>query len=402
MIIGGGVASAKAAVAIRAVDKEGSIALLCGEKWNPTDRPPLSKDFLTNPNMKPDDPESKAPEWYPNNNVTLVTGDRILSIDPVAQTVTSEKGQEYQFQKLLLATGASAIKPSKSFDSGAKVFTLRTVDDAIAIREAIQTSKSGICVGSGFVGLEVAASAVQNGCAMTILSQDATPWSHVASPATGKWVQEQCEQKGIRFEMGSSVVEVGWTGSRAYAVNSHNNRFEADFLVYGVGAKPNLELAALAGLEFADGAIRVNDTLQSSNPNIFAAGDCAAILEPVTGESWRTQHYVDASAQGTLAGTNMAGNMEKYQGIAYFFSDVFDIHMAVRGYPKNSKPVKRLGNQSSGTFVELSARENGELASALVICSDYNDLDPISDKIEPLIRQKVQASSISEPEIGLK
>lgn len=352
--------------------------------------------------MKEDDVESVPPEWYPDNHVEVIRGERAVAIDRQAKTVTTNTGRTIPYDRLLLATGAEARKPAGDFGTEDPILTLRAIDDAVKIRSQFGSAKTGIAVGAGFVGLETAASGTQRGVKMTVVADAAYPWSTVVGPEVGAWMRRTMEAQGVQFVLGSKVSATAFHDGKVSVTTDSGQKLEADFAIFGIGSIPNLELATAAGLEMEAGGVKVDRQLRTSDPDIYAAGDIAAIIEPVTGIYWRTEHYMDAVAQGELAGANLVGGKGEYDHIAYFFSDIFDIHSAVRGCLKNSKPAGVLGDMESGTFVELHQRDDGVLAAGIIVCADYNDQDPISDRLEPLIRAKVQASSVTAAQLGLK
>ena len=385
LIIGGGVASAKAAVSIRARDADGHVILASREDRYPYDRPPLSKNFLTNDSMTAEDPESKDPSWYVANNVEIRRGATATHVDPSAHRVDFADGQSVSYDKLLLSTGASPIRPRIEGAELDNVFCLRTVDDAENIRAAIKRGGSAVMIGGGYIGLEVAASAASRGVECTIIDKHMRPWSTFASHGAGDFVRRRFEAQGVTFLFDAEVARIiGGCAAQAVATGS-GKECAADFVVIGVGVKLNTELARDSGIELDHvGAIVVDQYLRTSEADIYAAGDVAAFPDKFTGKRGHLEHYMNGSWQGEAAGSNMAGQPTPYDRVGYFYSDMFDIHMALRGAPGGTF-ARTFGAMESGNFVDVYAGTGGRVQMGLAVSQDESKLDPISDKLEALI-----------------
>ncbi len=401
LLIGGGVASASAAQWIRERDADGDILIVCGENHPPYDRPPLSKQFLTKDDYKTDDPYSKLDSFYPDNKIQLVTGVRATGIDRSARSVLLANGDTVRYEKLLLATGS---KPRELHVPGSDlrgVFTLRRIEDSEAIRSWLKDAHKVAIIGAGFIGMEVASSALARGCEVTIFERGDYPWHLFASPSTGHFIRQAYESKGVKFALGEEVTEFEGMGELQSVKTGGGLSVAAGLAVVGIGVIPNTELAVNSGLEMGDwNGVKVNEYLQSSDPNIWAAGDIAYFNDLVTGKQWHLEHHLNARYQGRAAGAIMAGEVKPYDQVPYFYSDFLDLHMILRGEPGHWE-TKVLGDLDGGEYVEVYYDDNNRLRMGLTISHEEPKLDPISDKLNDLIRAKAKVDDLSAGTFGL-
>ncbi|MCO5296964.1 MAG: NAD(P)/FAD-dependent oxidoreductase [Fimbriimonadaceae bacterium] len=400
LLIGGGVASVSAAQTIRDHDKEGSILLVCGENHPPYDRPPVSKSALAKDTFADDDAYSKFDNFYPDNHIDLLVGVRATRLDPAARTATLENGDTVTYEKALLATGA---KPHGSDLPGAElpgVFYLRTLDDARNLREVFPRHPDVVVVGAGYLGIEVAAACIGRGLKTTIVSAGGHPWHLFASETTGSFIKTRFEREGARFVLGHHVIGVAGT-SRAEAVVTDAGTTSAQCVVICTGAELNTELASAAGLKVAtDGGIVVDSKLQTSDPHVWAAGDVAHFDDVVLGKQWHAEHHLHARWQGRAAGANMAGADTPYDQVPYFFSDFLDLHMILRGDSELVGESTFYGSVKDGEFVELYFEGDGTIRKGIAISHDEPKLDPISETLERLIRERKDVREVRAKEFG--
>lgn len=391
LLIGGGRTSANAARAIRGADAAGSIMIVAGEDRKPYDRPPLSKNFLEGRPPNPDDVESKADDFFDKHRVELSRGVPVESIDAELKLVTLENGQRFEYGKLLIATGASPVHLTIPGNDMDHVRYLRSVDDAMAIRDAAKGAKRAVMIGAGFIGTEVAATLTGLGIHCTILAREDYPWEKFLSEETGLWLKRYFESKGVEFRAKSQVAEIVESGVKL----STGEIVEADLVVVGIGVRLNLGLAKDAGLKL-DGhnGIETDATFQTSDPSIWAAGDVAAYEDVNFGKRWHLEHYMNADWQGTQVGKNMAGSPEPFKQVPYFFSDLFDLHFVLRGDPFEGESAMVIGDRESGEFTELYAYPDGRLAMGLVFTRDDKLQDVIGDKIEAYLLEKRQVKDL--------
>ncbi|HZP83151.1 MAG TPA: FAD/NAD(P)-binding oxidoreductase [Chthonomonadaceae bacterium] len=393
VLVGGGLACVWAAQSIREQDKEGKVVIIGEEPHPPYDRPPLSKNFLTNDDMAIDDPYSKFDDFYPKNQIELHTATKVTQIDRHAQTVTLADGTTFGYGKLLLATGARARPLNVPGAERTGVFLLRHIEDAVKIREALRQSRRAVIIGAGYIGMEVAASARTRGLDVTIVEPESYPWSRFASEKLGRFMQRYYEQQGVQFVFGDSAAAFegqGENGPVQTVRTKNGQQLPADLVVIGIGVDLNTELAQEAGLEVdAKNGVRVNEFLQTSDPHIWAAGDIAYFKDIALGKEWHAEHFLNAKWQGQAVGKIMAGENAPYDQVPYFFSDEFDIHMALRGDPQGGRNTVIVGDMDGAEFTELYYDDTGRLTMGIAISHEESKLDPISDTLERLIRAKV-------------
>lgn len=396
LIIGGGVSSVTAAMAIRDRDSEGSIAIVREEDCVPYDRPPLSKGFLKNPEVTLDDISSKFDSFYPDNKIDLVLGNPVSAVDPRAKRVLLKDGSEIGYEKLLLATGASAVTPPVRGVDNDGVFVLRTMADSAAIRDRWPSVKKVVVVGTGYLGIEVASAVMAIGKEVVLMSRDQYPWGSFASRALGEYMAGYLAGKGVKCEFGQDLVSI----DADLTVHGTTRDEKGDLVILACGVTPNADLAINAGLEAnKTRGIVVNGLLQSSDPSIYACGDVAYLFDRGLGEAWRAEHHLHAKWTGTAAGANMAGADEVYDKIPYFWTDFFDQHMILRGYPGGSTDSRMIGDPSTGVVVDLYPFEDGRLRMAIALNPDEPKLDTLSDKLEEMIRAGRKVDSIEDSEL---
>ncbi|MGV3615512.1 MAG: NAD(P)/FAD-dependent oxidoreductase [Fimbriimonas sp.] len=400
LLIGGGVASAHAAVGIRDLDKEGSILIVTDEPRLPYDRPPLSKSLLEG-KTTPEDAESKDPSFYEQNGVEVRSGIRAVKIDRENRTVELSIGDKVGYEQLLLATGAEAKRPDLPGIDLPGVILLRKVDQSVEIRDAIGKAKTAVMVGAGYVGTEVGDRCLKGGVGVTIVEPAEYPWSKFASPVTGGHLRRYFEGRGATLRLGDEVAAIDGDGKVERVRTKGGAILPADLVVVGVGVELNLDLAKEAGLEIDEKhGVVVDETLRTADPNIWVAGDIAAFPDSTIGKRWHAEHYLNGKWQGRQVGRNMAGANEPYRKVPYFFSDMVETHMVLRGDPQGGKSAKVIGDALTGEYVELYAREDGSLAMGLAFSADEKRLDPIADALEGLVLERRAVAEISAEDVA--
>lgn len=322
VIVGGGLAGASAIKGIREHDKDGSILLLGAERHMPYDRPPLSKKLWLGKKQVEDifiDP----PGFYGENGAEVRSGTKVAALDVKSRAVKVEGGEAYGYERLLLATGGIPKKLKIPGGSLKEVCYYRSLDDYNHLRDRAREGSSAIVVGGGFIGSELAAALCHNKVQVTVLFPSEYICSRVLTVALGHAVQDEFIKKGIRVFPKTTPSSFEYKGGRFIVKTLDHRVFESDMLVVGVGVAPSVELAESAGIIIGDG-IDVDKYLRTSEPDVYAAGDCAYFPYRELGKKMRVEHWDNALAQGRLAGENMAGAAKAYEHMPYFFSDLFD------------------------------------------------------------------------------
>lgn len=325
VIVGAGAAGVAAAEMLRRCGYTDSIKLFDQLHTPPVDRPNLSKDYLAGTaeeawvNLRPDD-------FYTSRNIELIRGQRIARMDTNARNVVTEDGAIVQFGALLLATGSSPVKLPVPGAGLPTVHYLRTLDDSKAIIAAAQHGKCAVVIGASFIGLEVAAALRARDVAVTVVAPESLPLERVLGAELGRMVKALHESHGVVFRLGANVQSIT---SNAVQL-ADGTSLPADFIVVGVGVRPDVALAQEAGLDVDNGVV-VNATLQTSAPNVFAAGDIASWPDPRVGRI-RVEHWVVAEQQGQAAARNILGGNEAFALTPFFWSRHYDLQINYVGH----------------------------------------------------------------------
>ena len=316
LIVGGGMAADAAARGIRELDPSRDIGVLSEEPDAPYSRPPLSKGL-----WKGDALESV---WRKTADlgVTLHLGKRVMRLDPATRQVTDHRGATYGYRKLLLATGA---RPKHLVAGGEDVVYYRTLADYRRVRELADKRKRFAVLGGGFIGSELAAALASAGCKVTMLFPEPGIGARTFPLDLARHLNEFYEGKGITLLPGQSVIGLVKKG-RSFAVRTLSGAdVAADLVVAGIGVQPNVEVAEAAGLA-TDNGIVADDRLRTGHPDIYAAGDVAAVHSAVLGRRVRVEHEDSALTMGRFAGRAMAGADDgPYTHLPFFYSDLFDV-----------------------------------------------------------------------------
>lgn len=325
-IIGGGQAGAMAAAALRQQGFSGPLHLFSDEAHLAYERPPLSKAMLLddNPQLQPVLPSS----WWQEHNVQLHLGVTLHEIDRASRTLTLADGQTYRWTQLLLATGAAA-RPLPLLDAlGERCFTLRHAGDAERLRAALQPGKSIVIVGAGTIGLELAASATQRGCRVTVVELASTVMGRNAPAPVRDYLLARHQQAGVRMLL-NSAIEHAEAGEFLTLTLQNGETLQADAVVYGIGIVANDALAREAGLETANGII-VDAACTTADPAIFAAGDVALTRQP-DGSLKRIESWENANSQAQVAAAAMLGLPLPTATPGWFWTDQYSDNLQFVG-----------------------------------------------------------------------
>jgi 3-phenylpropionate/trans-cinnamate dioxygenase ferredoxin reductase component len=378
-IVGAGLAGAKAAETLRVEGFDGRIVLIGEEAERPYERPPLSKDYLRG------DTDSKPyvhdETFYAEHEIALRTSTSVERIDPVASRLSLATGETLEFDRLLLCTGAEPRRlriPGADLDD---VLYLRTIADSDAIRARIDAGGRLVTIGAGWIGAEVAASARQRGCEVTLVEMTEVPLERVLGPELGSIYRDIHVDHGVDFIGGAAVEAIEGDSGVGGVRLSDGRRIEADFVVVGVGVAPRVLLAAEAGLEL-DRGIACDERLCTSAHNVYAAGDVASAYHPLFESRIRIEHWANALNQAPAAARNMLGRGEPYARIPYFFSDQYDIGMEYSGYATEWDEVVFRGDPTGLEFIAFWLHRGRVVAGMNVNVWD------VTGAIQALIRDR--------------
>lgn len=333
VIVGGGLAGATAARTLRAEGHDGRVILLAEERHQPYLRPPLSKEYLLG--RAADEALPVAPAgWFAEHGVDLRLGVPVTGINPAARTVACGDGRTLDYTSLLLATGARPRRLQLPGSGLAGVGTFRTVDDSLQLRAGLAGGgRNVVMIGSGWIGMELAAAASAYGNSVTLLGLEDVPLGAAIGPELGGFFRSLHEANGVRFRLPASAARItGESGRVTGVVTDAGEVLPADLVIIAVGVAPAVSLAEAAGLAVRNG-ILTDASLQTSAPGIFAAGDVANALHPFTGEHHRSEHWSNALNGGKVAARAMLGLAAKLDTVPYFYTDQFDVSMEYSGFP---------------------------------------------------------------------
>ena len=326
VIVGGGGAALAAADTLRREGFEGSLTIVSADEFAPYDRPNLSKDYLAG-TASADWIPLRPPEYYTNNRIDLQLRSRVTSLDPRRKQIQVESGKTYDYDRLLLATGADPVRLPVEGASDTQLLYLRTFADSRAIAAAAAAAKQVVIVGGSFIGLEVAASLRARGIEVHVVARDKQPLARVMGLEVGRFLRGLHETHGVKFHLEDTVVRLD--GRKA--VLKSGLVLDADLLVLGVGVRPSLALAEQAGLHVDRGVV-VDQYLETSTPGVFAAGDIARWPDARSGQRIRVEHWVVAERQGQVAARNMLGRRERFEAVPFFWTQQYDVSIRYVGH----------------------------------------------------------------------
>jgi 3-phenylpropionate/trans-cinnamate dioxygenase ferredoxin reductase component len=395
VIVGAGMAGAKAAEELREQGFDGRVVLVGEEPEQPYERPPLTKDYL-----RGESPREKThvhPHgFYAEHAIELLTARRVSAIDLGTSKLTLADDGELAYDRLLLSTGA---EPRRLNIPGAElqgVYYLRSLADCDVLRERLRGSGRVAVVGAGWIGSEFAASARQLGLEVAWIDPLRLPNERIFGEEIGTFYRDVHGAHGVELLLGEGVEAFEGERSVARVRTSSGRAVECDFAVVAVGVAPRTELAERAGLTI-DNGIAVSEALQTSAPQVFAAGDVANAWHPFLGRSIRVEHWANALNQAPAAARAMLGEAVSYERIPYFFSDQYDVGMEYSGYATSWDEVVFRGSSDAGEFVAFWLGEGRVLAGMNVNVWDVNqhvqalirsrqavDVDALADVDTPL------------------
>jgi 3-phenylpropionate/trans-cinnamate dioxygenase ferredoxin reductase subunit len=401
VIVGGGLAGAKAAEALREGGYGDPVVLLAAEDHRPYERPPLSKEYLQG-SAEEGSVYVHPADWYAEHDVDLRLGTAVSGIDRAAAEVILADGERVPYDRLLLATGASPRRlpvPGAELDG---VHHLRTLDDSNHLREAIAKATRVAVIGAGWIGLEVAAAARIAGAEVTVLEAAQAPLLAALGPQIAEVFADLHREHDVDLRLGVEVTGIVGTDGAATGVRlADGGVVEADVVLVGIGAAPNTGLAESAGLQVDDGVV-VDERLRTSDPRIHAAGDVASVPHAAIGRRLRVEHWATAYYTGPAAAQAMLdpqGEGAVYDRLPYFFTDQYDLGMEYTGYVDQREPVELVvrGDLKTREFIAFWLRE-GRLVAGM----NVNVWD-VTEDIERLIRAgtPLDAARLADPEVPL-
>jgi 3-phenylpropionate/trans-cinnamate dioxygenase ferredoxin reductase subunit len=411
VIIGASLAGGKAAETLRKDGFEGRIMLVGAETERPYERPPLSKGYLLG-----DQPRDKAflkdAEWYTEQNIELILGVRATGLNPKAHTVTLDLVEPVHYDKLLLATGSVVRQLDAPGSENTGIRYLRTIEQADALIDSLRSGVSVVVIGAGWIGLETAAAAIKRGANVHVVEMDRLPLRRVLGDELGQIYQDLHRAHGVIFHCGAGLKEFGGIGGRlSHVVLSDDSEIPADVAIVGVGIRPAIELAEVAGLTVDNGVV-TDASLTTSDPDVYACGDVASWESTLVGARIRVEHWENALEGGKAAARAMLGQPDTYRDhIPYFYSDQYNtspsLGMEYAGYvgPSGYDQVVFRGDptieaDADPEFIAFWVKGGRVLAGMNVNIWDVND------DIKALVRagyadKAVDLEKLADPSVPL-
>lgn len=398
VIVGGGLAGAKAVEALRDNNFDGQLIVVAEEEQLPYERPPLSKEYLAGKKTLADFTVHDS-DWYRDYNVDLRLSTRAISLDPGTHTVGLADDSTVHYDKLLLATGSASRRPSIPGSDASGVHYLRTYLDAVALNSVLAEGSSLAVVGAGWIGLEVAAGARQRGVKVTVVEAAQQPLQAALGEKVGEVFADLHRDHGVDLRLGAQVEEISTQSGKATGLTlADGSKVSADAVLVAVGAEPNVELAEQAGLSLGEGGVLVDASLRTSDPDIYAVGDIAAAEHPLFGGRIRTEHWANALKQPAVAVAGMLGKPGEYAELPYFFTDQYDLGMEYAGHAPSFDRVVFRGDVGKREFVAFWLDGDNRVLAGMNV-NIWDVLDDVKGMIRS--RASVDAERLADPQSPL-
>ena len=401
VIVGAGECGARAAQALREAGWTGVITLIGEETLPPYERPPLSKAVMVSEGA-PTAAHPLSAEAAAQKGITLLLGTPVAEIDRAGHEVMLADGRRIPYLKLLLATGARPRRLTVEGAESEHVLYLRSFAEALALRGRLRPGTRLCVIGGGFIGLEIAASAIARGCQVTVVEAAPRILMRGVPAPLAALIARRHERAGVRFHIGTGIARIVDADGARRVVLADGTEIPCDVVVAGIGAVPEVALAERAGLIIENG-IRVDERVRTSDPDIFAAGDCCSVPHPLYGgrrirlEAWRNAHD-----QGNLAARNMLGAELAHEAVPWFWSDQYELTLHIAGLADQAATDVR---RELGDGAELHFHIDTE--GRLLAASGFGPLGKVAKEIrlaEMLIQRRASPApdQLASPDVKLK
>jgi p-cumate 2,3-dioxygenase ferredoxin reductase subunit len=358
VIVGAGQAGGRAAEALRGAGHVGPITLIGEEAHLPYERPQLSKSILLD--SEPNPAFIRAAGDWAELDVTLSTSSRVVTADIERREIGLEDGRVFAFDRLLLATGTRPRRMPELERSSLPVSYLRCMDDALALRRALQPGRNVVLIGGGVIGLEVASAAVARGCHVVVLEKKATVLPQVGSPALSQYARELHATRGVKLMCGASIKQATARGIEL----DDGTSVPADIVLVGIGVEASVDLAHQLGLN-SDHGIKVDTSGATAIEGVHAAGDVAEQWSRCHDRWMRLENWANAQNQAIATAKSIAGEATAYETPPWFWSDQYDANIQIVGHPGGGDEILR-GNVADGRFTALSIRDSEVIGGVTV------------------------------------
>ena len=372
VIVGGGAAGNAAAETLRREGYSGHVTMLSADDSLPCDRPNLSKGYLAGV-ASAESNLLRSAQFYDEQKIDLHLGGRVAAIDIHNGHVEMADGAKHAFGALLLATGSEPVRLDVPGAELPHVHYLRTVTDSRALVSKALASRRAVVIGASFIGLEVAASLRARNIDVHVVGPETIPMERILGPDVGKFIRKLHENNGVTFHLGTTATSI----DEQSVTLKNGDKLQADFIVVGIGVRPETALAARAGLA-VDRGVTVDEYLEASAPRIFAAGDIARWPDRLTGESIRVEHFVVAERQGQTAARNILGQRERFDAVPFFWTEQYDFSLAYVGHAERWDKIEIDGSLDERDCTISYWRAGKKLAAAFV----HRDLEGLRAEVE--------------------
>jgi 3-phenylpropionate/trans-cinnamate dioxygenase ferredoxin reductase subunit len=394
VIVGAGLAGAKAAETLRYEGFEGRLILIGDEPERPYERPPLSKDYLRGESAEK--PYVHGESFYSDNEIELWTSTRVSGVNAKLRQLWLEGDQRLTYDRLLVATGAVPRRLNVPGAELGGIHYLHNLADSERIGERIDQGQRLVVVGSGWIGAEVAASARQRGCQVTMIEMASLPLEGVLGPELGQIYVDLHRGHGVEFLPETTVDRFEGESAVDRVVTHDGSTIETDFVVVGIGVAPRAGLIETAGVQVSNGVL-VDEHLEANVPGVFAAGDVANARHPFYGRHLRVEHWANALKQGPVAARGMLGKPATYDEIPYFFSDQYEASMEYSGYARHWDEVVFRGDVAANEFIAFWLKDQRLVAGLNM--NVWGASDPIRELISS--RRVLDPRDLADPAVPL-
>jgi 3-phenylpropionate/trans-cinnamate dioxygenase ferredoxin reductase component len=378
IIIGGGLAGCNAIDGIRSGDSQGSILLATAENYLPYDRPPLTKKLWFG-KKKVEEIFVHPQQYFADNNVDVLLNIRATEIDIASKAVIFDDGSSFQYEKLLLATGGTPRRLPIEGGNLDDIYYYRTLEDYLRLKSQVQEKMRALVIGGGFIGSEIAAALNINKVNVNMLIRESYLIERVFPSSLGYAIQDEFIRRGVKIFTEDSPASISKINKHFVTRTQEGKEISSDIIIAGIGIEPETQLAKWANLDVRNGIV-VNEFLQTSNPDIYAAGDNANFPYQAFDRYMRVEHWDNAINQGKTAGMNMAGANISYTYMPYFFSDLFDFGYEAVGLVDSKLETVTDWQKENDTGVIYYIQDSK--VRGVMMCNLWNKVDEARELIK--------------------
>jgi len=393
VIIGAGHAAGQAAASLRQAKFAGPITIIGDEAHVPYQRPPLSKQYLAGTQLA-DKVYLRAEKFYADKDIQLMLDTRATQIDPSTKTINLDNGETIAYEKLLISTGSRPRKLSIEGSDLSGIHYLRTMDDVDGIRADVKPGANLVIVGGGYIGLEVAAVGIELGMNVHVLEMEERILQRVTTPEMSAYYHKLHTDRGVHIHTQTGVTGFSGNGS-VEKVLCGDESFDADIVIVGIGIIPNTEIAEEAGIH-CDNGIVVDDHCRTSDPDIYAAGDCTNHPNPLMNKRLRLESVPNAMDQARVSTANMLGDDKVYAAIPWFWSDQYDLKLQMVGFSADGDSQVLRGDMDTHQFAIFYLKD-GKVVAADAVNSPKEFM-----LCKQLVGKPADAAKLADPETDLK